>query len=215
MAVGRLFIVSAPSGAGKSTVIRHLLEQDLVPAGSLELSVSHTTRLPRKGEQNGREYHFVDRADFQEMVRDDQFLEWAEVFGNLYGTSRRAVEPRLREGIDVLLEIDVEGARQVLERFPEACGVFLLPPSYQELERRLRHRALDSPQVIDRRLAVSSWEIRRYESYDYVIVNRDAAYAAQALAAAILEKRHRLSSQRDEVLEILRGFPAEECQSPQ
>lgn len=210
MAAGRLFIVSAPSGAGKSTVIRGLFEQGWVPAGSLELSVSHTTRQPRKGEQNGREYHFVDCESFQAMIRDEQFLEWAEVFGNLYGTSRLAVEPRLEQGIDILLEIDVEGARQVLERFPRACGVFLLPPSYQELERRLRHRALDSPQVIDRRLAVSSWEIRRYESYHYVIVNRDAAYAAQALAAIILDKRHRLNSQRDEVLEILRGFPAED-----
>lgn len=213
MTTGRLFIVSAPSGAGKSTVIRLLLDGELVPPGSLELSVSHTTRAPRRGEQDGREYHFVDRQTFEAMAQEDQFLEWAEVFGNLYGTSRRAVEPRLDRGVDVLLEIDVEGARQVMERFSEACGIFLLPPSFSELERRLRHRALDTPQVIARRLAVSTWEIRRYESYDYVIVNRDAARAAGALAAVILEKRHRLVNQRGEVLEILQGFPAEETEA--
>ncbi len=188
-------------------MIRGLLQGGLIPPGTLELSISHTTRRPRQGEQDGLDYHFVDRNTFEKMVDEEQFLEWADVFGNLYGTSKQAVLPRLESGVDVLLEIDVQGAEQVMERFPAACGIFLLPPSYEELERRLRYRGLDEPRVITRRLAVSASEIRRYEAYGYVIVNRDAAYASRALAAVILEKRYLLASQREEVLAILRDFP--------
>lgn len=205
---GRLFVLSAPSGAGKSTVIRTLFGSDMLPEGSLRFSVSHTTRPPRKGEVDGRDYHFVSEAAFQDLVAAGEFLESARVHGNLYGTSRPAVISLLNSGIDVMLEIDVQGADQVLSTFKEACGIFLLPPSYQELERRLRSRGLDEPAVIARRLAVSAWEIKRYVGYDYVIINRDAKRAARALAAIILEKRYRQAQRRQEVEEILSQFPA-------
>jgi guanylate kinase len=213
---GRLFVLSAPSGAGKSTVIRTLFGSDLLPEGSLRFSVSHTTRPPRKGEVDGRDYHFVSEEAFQGLVAAGEFLESARVHGNLYGTSKPAVISLLNSGLDVMLEIDVQGADQVLGSFPEACGIFLLPPSYQELERRLRSRGLDEPEVIARRLAVSAWEIKRYVGYDYVIINRDAKRAARALAAIILEKRYRQAQRRQEVEEILSQFPAssEEPETP-
>ena len=204
---GSLFILSAPSGAGKSTVIRELLGQEMVPAETLEFSVSHTTRRPRRGETDGEDYHFVREPEFLEMVEREEFLEWAKVHGNLYGTSKGAVEPSLARGVDVLLEIDVQGAEQVLERTREAFGVFLVPPSYAELERRLTGRGLDEAPVIARRLAVSAWEIKRYVNYDYVIINRDAALAARALAAIILEKRFQRERCADAIAAILADFP--------
>ena len=204
---GSLFVLSAPSGAGKSTVIRALLGGGLVPAETLRFSVSHTTRAPRKGEVDGRDYHFVDVPAFEAMVEGGELLEWARVHGNLYGTSRGAVLPHLEAGLDMLLEIDVQGADQVLASLPQAFGVFLLPPSYEELERRLRGRGLDDADVIARRLAVSAWEIRRYVNYDYVIINRDAERAARALASVIIEKRYRLARRRKDVEEILSHFP--------
>lgn len=206
---GNLFILSAPSGAGKSTVIRELLGQEMVPASSLRFSVSHTTRRPRRGETHGKDYHFVDQEAFEEMVAQDEFLEWAKVHGNFYGTSKGAVEPFLDRGVDMLLEIDVQGAEQVMARAKGAFGVFLVPPSYEELERRLTGRGLDEPAVIQRRLAVSAWEIKRYVNYDYVIINRDAALAARALAAIILEKRVQRNRCSDEVAAILADFPTE------
>lgn len=206
-AAGELFIVSAPSGTGKTTVIRRLLGGGWLPEGSLELSVSHTTRAPREGEVHGHDYHFVSPATFDAMVGDDLFLEWAEVYGNRYGTSREEVAARLRRGADVLLEIDVQGARQVGQRMPGAYGVLIVPPSYAELERRLRSRGSDAPDAIARRLGVSASEIRCYEQYDYVIINLDADRAAQAVAAIILEKRHRLERMREPVEAILRDFP--------
>ncbi len=210
-APGQLLILSAPSGAGKSTVIRNLLGRELVPAGSLSFSVSHTTRAARQGEVDGREYHFVDPESFRNLVAADGFLEWAEVFGNYYGTSRQAVMPALAAGVDVLLEIDVQGAEQVKARHADAAAVLLLPPSYEELSRRLYGRGLDDARTIARRLALSTSEIKRYELYDYVIINRDADRAAEALAAIILEKRYRLHRCRAEVEAILRDFPPEEA----
>lgn len=210
---GSLFILSAPSGAGKSTVIRELLGQAMVPPEALRFSVSHTTRSPRRGEADGKDYHFVGVPHFEAMVEKGEFLEWARVHGNLYGTSRGAVEPFLDRGVDMLLEIDVQGAEQVMERAIGAFGVFLVPPSYGELERRLKGRGLDEPAVVARRLAVSAWEIKRYVKYDYVIINRDAALAARALAAIILEKRFRRPWRSDEVEAILAGFPAAPAQS--
>ncbi|MCB1033521.1 MAG: guanylate kinase [Acidobacteria bacterium] len=208
---GSLFILSAPSGAGKSTVIRELLGQEMVPTDSLRFSISHTTRPARRGETNGKDYHFVDEGRFHAMAEAGEFLEWARVHGNLYGTSRGAVEPFLARGIDMLLEIDVQGAEQVMERADGAYGVFLVPPSYAELERRLRGRGLDEASVVARRLAVSAWEIKRYVKYDYVIINLDAALAARALAAIILEKRYQRQRRTDEVEAILADFPAEDC----
>jgi guanylate kinase len=200
---GELFIVSAPSGAGKTTLIQNLLSCGL---GGLAFSVSHTTRKPRGEEVDGREYHFVDLATFQAMIAADAFLEWAEVHGNYYGTSLAEVMPRLEQGLDVLLDIDVQGAEKVLASHPEAHGVFILPPSYADLERRLRRRGLDDPGVIARRLTVSLSEISRYDQYQYVIINEDARRASEALAAIILEKRHRRARMLSRIEDVLESF---------
>ncbi|MDY7095272.1 MAG: guanylate kinase [Acidobacteriota bacterium] len=203
---GELFIVSAPSGTGKTTVIRRLLASGWIPPGSLQFSISHTTRQPRSGEADGKDYLFVEPAEFQQMIDEGRFLEWAEVYGNRYGTSREEVERRLKNGVDVLLEIDVQGAEQVMAQMPGAHGVLIVPPSYEELERRLRGRGSDEPGAINRRLRVSSSEIACYEAYDYVIINRDAERAAQAIASIILEKRHRRQRMNSEIQAILKDF---------
>jgi len=206
MPFGELFILSAPSGAGKTTLIQTLVAGGFADLGGLAFSVSHTTRKPRQGEADGRDYHFVDRAAFEAMVEADAFLERAKVHDNFYGTSRGEVFPRLERGIDVLLDIDVQGAEQVMARCPQAHGIFVLPPSYEDLERRLRRRALDDDQTIAKRLAVSLEEIKRYERYHYVIINDDARRASEVLAAIILEKRHRRERMQPRVQEILRDF---------
>jgi guanylate kinase len=206
MPPGELFILSAPSGAGKTTLIQALVAGGFADLGGLAFSVSHTTRRPRQGEIDGRDYHFVDRATFEAMVEADAFLEWAKVHDNFYGTSREEVVPRLERGIDVLLDIDVQGADQVIARCPAAHGIFVLPPSYEDLERRLRRRALDDERTIARRLAVSLAEIKRYDRYHYVIINEDARRASEVLAAIILEKRHRRERMQPRVQEILRDF---------
>jgi guanylate kinase len=206
MPPGELFILSAPSGAGKTTLIQALVAGGFADLGGLAFSVSHTTRRPRQGEIDGRDYHFVDRTTFEAMVEADAFLEWAKVHDNFYGTSREEVVPRLERGIDVLLDIDVQGADQVIARCPAAHGIFVLPPSYEDLERRLRRRALDDERTIARRLAVSLAEIKRYDRYHYVIINEDARRASEVLAAIILEKRHRRERMQPRVQEILRDF---------
>ena len=207
MQPGELFILSAPSGAGKTTLIQSLLAGGFAEHhGGLAFSVSHTTRKPRQGEVNGRDYHFVDHATFLGMIEADAFLEWAKVHDNYYGTSRGEVFPRLAEGIDVLLDIDVQGAEQVVTRCPEAHSIFVLPPSYEDLERRLRRRALDDDGAISRRLAVSIQETERYDRYHYVIINDDARRASEALAAIIIEKRHRRVRMQPRIQEILRDF---------
>ena len=188
---GELFILSAPSGAGKTTLINSILEGDLGRCGSLAFSVSHTTRSPRHGEVPDEDYHFVDQETFQRMMANEEFLEWAEVHNNYYGTSNVEVFPRLDAGIDVLMDIDVQGAERVLARYPDANSIFIMPPSYDDLRQRLRSRGLDEPNAISRRLAVSIWEIKRYDRYDHVIINDDAERASEALAAIILERRHR------------------------
>jgi guanylate kinase len=206
MPSGELFILSAPSGAGKTTLIQNLTTGRFSDIGGLAFSVSHTTRQPRQGEADGRDYHFVDHATFLGMIEGDAFLEWAKVHDNYYGTSRGEVFPRLEQGTDVLLDIDVQGAEQVVARCPEAHSIFVLPPGYEALERRLRARALDDESTIARRLGVSLGEVRRYESYRYVIINDDARRASEALAAIILEKRARRERMQSRVQEILRDF---------
>lgn len=203
---GELFILSAPSGTGKTTLIRGLLAGGLAGFGGLAISVSHTTRRPRPGEVDGVDYHFVDKSTFQSMIAGDLFLEWAEVHNNYYGTSFAEVMPRLEQGIDVVMDIDVQGAERVLARYSEAHSIFIIPPSYEALEERLRGRGLDDPQAIAGRLAVGTWEIRRWERYDYAIVNSDAQQAGEVLAAIILEKRHRREHMRGRVEEILKTF---------
>ena len=203
---GDLFILSAPSGAGKTTLIRRMMEGPVGRAGGVVFSVSHTTRGPREGETDGVHYHFVSDERFRAMIEAGEFLEWEEVHGNYYGTSTAEVEPRLDAGLDVVLDIDVKGAEKVLARDPEAIGIFVLPPSYEALEARLRQRGLDDPAEISRRLAVSLWEIRRYDRYEYVIINRDVEWAGEALASVILARRHRAVRRREEAEEVLRAF---------
>jgi guanylate kinase len=203
---GELFVISAPSGAGKTTLIQRLLDSDDPDLRGIEFSVSYTTRSPRGGEVDGKDYHFVEEAVFRDMIASDAFLEWAEVHNNYYGTALAEVEPRLAEGIDVILDIDVQGAERVMNRLDSAHGIFILPPSLEALERRLRGRGLDDDDEIDRRLAVSLWEIRRYAQYDYVIINDDADRASAALAAIFLEKRHRLDRVELRVSRLLESF---------
>ena len=168
---GILFIVSSPSGAGKSTISRKLLEAD--PA--LEMSVSATTRPPRPGEVDGKDYHFVDLDHFREMVANNEFLEWAHVFGNRYGTPRGPVEKALAEGRDVLFDIDWQGAQQLYQQAGgDVIRVFIFPPSMEELERRLRSRGTDTNEVIEGRMSRASAEISHWDGYDYVLVNDDA-----------------------------------------
>ncbi len=205
MSRGELFVLSAPSGTGKTTLI-HAMMKGLAGFGDIAFSVSHTTRRARKGEVDGVAYHFVDEARFRRMIDQDSFLEWAEVHGNLYGTSHEEVVARLERGLDVILDIDVQGAEQVLARMPAAHGIFIMPPSYHDLEWRLRRRSLDDPAEIARRLAVSLSEIMCYERYEYVIINDDAARASEILAAIILEKRHRLRRMRSQILDVLEDF---------
>lgn len=205
---GELFILSAPSGTGKTTLIQSILDGPVGAFGGLAFSVSHTTRRPRRGEVQGEDYHFVDHETFQRMIAGEAFLEWAEVHNNYYGTSNEEVLPRLERGVDVLMDIDVQGAERVLSRHPEAHSIFIMPPSFADLKRRLSQRGLDDPQEISRRLAVAIWEIKRYDHYDHVIINDDAARASAALAAIILERRHRRERMEERVAGVLEDFQA-------
>jgi guanylate kinase len=188
---GTLFIVAAPSGAGKSSLVNALLERD----SAISLSVSHTTRAPRAGEQYGRHYYFVERAEFEREVAEGIFLEHAEVHGNLYGTSRTTVQALLAQGRDVLLEIDWQGAEQVRQARPDCVSVFILPPSRAELERRLRGRASDSAEVIERRLANSRGEIAHAHAFDYILVNDVFETALADLQAIVRAVRQRSALQ--------------------
>ncbi|WP_374343716.1 guanylate kinase [Azonexus sp.] len=189
---GNLYVVAAPSGAGKTTLVRMLLERE--PA--VRLSVSYTTRPPRPGEQNGREYHFVDVDSFRGMIERHEFLEWAEVHGNFYGTSKKWIADRLTAGEDVLLEIDWQGAQQVRELFPGAIGIFILPPSMEELTRRLTGRGTDAADVIARRLAAAQAEMRHVGEFDYVIINDLLDRALDDLHAIVRATRLILAAQR-------------------
>jgi len=191
MARGHLFVIAAPSGAGKTSLLKAVMAR----RPGVSFSVSCTTRKARPGEVEGRDYHFVDRAEFERLVAAGEFVEHANVFGNLYGTRASVVEAALAEGRDLILEIDWQGARQVRERLPEAVQIFILPPSRAELERRLRGRGSDSEQVIARRLAESALEMSHWRDFDYVIVNRDFESAAAELEA-IFEGRGE-ASRRD------------------
>ncbi|WP_417349767.1 guanylate kinase [Ferrimonas sp.] len=190
---GNLFIVSAPSGAGKSSLIGALLKDK--PA-DMQVSVSHTTRAPRPGESDGVHYHFVDKEAFKALIDQGAFFEWAEVFGNYYGTSRVTIEQTLDKGIDVFLDIDWQGARQVKALMPEAIGIFILPPSREELERRLNSRGQDSADTIAARMADAVDEMSHYDEYDYLIVNEDFDTALADLSAIVLANRLHLAGQK-------------------
>jgi len=218
-------IISAPSGSGKSTLVNELLK--LVPR--LDFSVSYTTRSPRGSEQNGKQYHFVPREEFERMIRDDEFLEWANFDGNYYGTARRFLEEVGQKGYDLLLDIDVQGAQQVKQRVPEAVSIFVLPPDRKTLEWRLRKRSEDAEDVIVRRLVAASREIDNYDKYDYILINDDLEESIDSLESIVLSERlsrsksplsagekkivelaegHRLANVKDRVQPILASFGA-------
>ncbi len=184
-AAGRLFVVTAPSGAGKSSLIQALLRDE----PSLRLSVSYTTRPPRPGELDGREYHFVDMQAFLAMRSRGEFLESAQVHGNYYGTSKRVIEAALARGEDLVLEIDWQGARQVRQLYPGCVGIFILPPSLEDLERRLRKRAQDTEPVIRERLANAREELEHRGEFEYAIINKDFDAARQELASIVRKER--------------------------
>ena len=192
MTTGVLFVVSAPSGAGKTSLLRALIPTD----PRLQLSVSHTTRGARPGEQDGTHYHFVDRARFEAMVAAGEFVEHARVFDNLYGTAERSVRDVLGANFDVVLEIDWQGARQVRARFPEAVSVFIVPPSVEALRERLSGRGQDSAEIIDRRMRDARSELSHFGEYDYLVVNDDFDEALADLRAIVGAERLRLARQQ-------------------
>lgn len=189
---GNLFCVAAPSGAGKSSLVKALLELD----SHLMVSVSHTTRPPRGQELHGREYWFVDEAEFRAMIDRGEFFEWAQVHGNLYGTSRKAIEARLAQGEDVVLEIDWQGALQIKQLFPHAVLIFVLPPSWNELEQRLRRRGEDKPEVIAKRMANARDEVAQARHFDYVIVNSLFETALFDLKTVVHSQRLKYAAQK-------------------
>ena len=216
-------IISAPSGSGKSTLVNELLK--LVP--DLDFSISYTTRAPRGSEQNGKQYHFVPREEFEQMVRNDEFLEHANVFGNYYGTARRFLQEAKEKQHDLLLDIDVQGAEQMKRELPEAVSIFVLPPDRKTLESRLRKRSEDAEEVIARRLVTATREIGNYDKYDYILINDDLEESIERLQSIVLSERllrsgqprsagetkiveqanrHRLANVRDRVGPILASF---------
>lgn len=204
---GDLFIVSSPSGAGKTTIIRRILG-DPAFAGSIHFSVSHTTRAPRPGEVHGREYFFVSTEEFESLAARDGFLEHAVYDGNRYGTSRGEVEARLAAGIDVLLDIDVQGARQVKSRMPDAVKVFVFPPSREVLETRLRTRGHNTPESISRRLEAAAREMGEFGEYNYAIINDVLDTAVDELRSIVVAQRARSRRRQERLEAILRTFPA-------
>lgn len=196
---GTLYIISAPSGAGKTSLVHALLEA----CPGLTVSVSHTTRAQRAAEQDGVHYHFVDESRFVSMIDDGAFLEHAKVFGNRYGTAIGPVLDRLRQGIDVILEIDWQGARQVREAMPQAVSIFILPPSRIELEQRLRGRGQDSDAVIARRMCDAVSEMSHHAEYDYLVVNDDFREARSDLLSIIRARRLRAAAQQQHLADTL------------
>ena len=207
MGKGTLYIVSAPSGAGKSSLISAMLETS--PTYAMKVSVSHTTRPIRPGEQDGVHYHFVEKEHFETLIARGEFLEYAEVFGNYYGTSRVWIEESLNKGIDVFLDIDWQGGRQIRQLMPGAKSVFILPPSKDELERRLNARGQDSEEVIAKRMAEAKSEIAHYAEYDYVIVNDDFDNALIDFKAILRAERLKQDKQTDKHKSMLSALLAE------
>jgi guanylate kinase len=196
--LGNLFILAAPSGAGKSSLIKALLDKHQASNthnNAMQVSVSHTTRAPRPGEQQGVHYHFVSREAFQALIEQEAFFEWAEVFGNYYGTSKIVIEQTLRQGIDVFLDIDWQGARQVKAQIPDTATIFVAPPSKEELSRRLTERGQDPAEVISKRMAKAVAEISHYHEFDFVVVNDDFDAALSELDAIVSSRRLRKEKQ--------------------
>ena len=200
--VGNLIIVTAPSGAGKTTLVSNVLER----VGQLSPSISYTSRAPRCGEEAGQHYHFVPRAEFEAMIARGEFLEWAEVHGNLYGTSQRQVEELRATGTDVILTIDVQGAENARREFPEAISVFILPPSYEALVARLAKRGANHADDLQLRLSNAQHELRHYEHFDYLVINDDLEHATRELAAIIVAERCRRRRRAAIAEDILQTF---------
>jgi guanylate kinase len=199
---GNLFVVVAPSGAGKTSLVNELLKRE----PNIQLSISYTTRSPRPGEEHGREYHFVDRARFEAMIASGDFLEHANVYGNYYGTSKRWIEEQLSQDHDVLLEIDWQGTRQVKKLFPHAVGVAILPPSIEELRRRLEARGKDSRETIEARMAVAREEISHVLEFEYIIVNERFEVAAGDLQSIVRAARLSRPQQEKRLAPLLDQF---------
>ena len=197
-----VFIISAPSGSGKSTLVSRLLASD----PGLRFSVSYTTRRPRGAEKPGENYIYISRQEFEERREHGEFLEHAEVFGNYYGTSRKVLDQARAEGKDLILDIDVKGARQLKEKIPEAVSIFILAPSRDILEQRLRSRSEDSEEVIQRRLRDAAEEIRNYTQYDYVLVNHQVEESVATLLAIVRAERVRRIRMEEQIRPILRSF---------
>ena len=199
---GNLFVVAAPSGAGKSSLVKALMELD----ARVQPSVSHTTRAPRGQEKHGREYYFVSDAEFDAMVAADAFVEWAEVHSKRYGTSRKAIEERMAQGADVILEIDFQGAVQIKHLFANAIGIFILPPSWEELRARLDRRAEDTPEVIDKRLVNAQLEVAQVGQFDFVIINDSFDRALFDLKAIIHAQRLKIVAQRRAKADVFKAL---------
>lgn len=197
-----VFVISAPSGSGKSTLVNRLLHD----VSGLIFSISYTTRAPRGSERNGIDYNFITRENFEARIAAGEFLEHAEVFGNYYGTSRLTLNQAVSEGKDLVLDIDVQGARQLKVALPEAVTIFVLPPSRKVLEQRLRARSQDSDAVIQRRLRGAAREVRNYTQYDYVLINRDLDECAKDLEAIVRTERLRRARMEDVIRPILESF---------
>ena len=194
--------MSAPSGAGKSTILSGLLAS----VRDLRFSISHTTRRPRLGERGGVDYHFVDEGDFQQLIGQKRFLEWARVHDALYGTSLDELENARSAGMDILLDVDVQGAAQVRAKIADVTSVFILPPSYAVLEARLHRRGQDSDETVSRRLERAADEVKHYREYDYVLVNDDLDWCVSAFRAVIEASRHRTARQDERARSILESF---------
>ncbi|MFI5177798.1 MAG: guanylate kinase [Vicinamibacterales bacterium] len=199
---GLLFVVSAPSGTGKTTVVERLVE--VCP--HLEKSRSYTSRSRRVGESDGVDYNFLSRPEFEAMLARGEFLEWADVFGNLYGTSRSDTETRLAGGVDLVLVIDVQGAQQVRGKMPDAVGIFVLPPTFADLERRLRRRSQDSESAIARRLDTARHEIAAVDEYEYVVVNDELERCVSEMAAIVTAERAKRARRQAVIAPIVKTF---------
>ncbi|PSJ80716.1 guanylate kinase [Neisseria iguanae] len=199
---GNIFIISAASGTGKTTLVSRLLKNN----SDLRVSVSHTTRPPREGEQHGVHYHFVPKENFESLIEQKAFLEHANVFGNYYGTSIAAVNQLSGQGFDIILEIDVQGAEQVRRTLPESIGIFILPPSFEILASRLKSRATDSEEIIATRLAQAHYEIEQAFDFDYIVVNEDLDVAEADLLHIIRSGRLKKSAQQTFLTNLLENF---------
>jgi len=199
---GSLFVISAPSGSGKTTLVKRLLRR----TSELEFSISYTTRAVRGQEQDGFDYHFISEGEFERRIANDEFLEWARVHGNYYGTSRKATDSIRDAGRDVLLDVDVQGAEQVTTKEPDAISLFVLPPSYEVLEQRLRGRKLDSDEVIRQRLIGARREVGHINRYDYVIINDSLERASHELECIVRAARIRPHLLKERLAPIVRSF---------